>query len=80
MTNSPQPPLSLPQAATRFPNRPSSQTVYRWATHGVRGVKLGSQMIGGRKYTSQAAIDRFLVDLNQTPADRAAAELIADGC
>lgn len=34
-------------------------TVYRWATKGCRGRVLETQLLGGSRYTSLAALDRF---------------------
>lgn len=34
-------------------------TVYRWATKGARGRVLESQLIGGVRYTSIAALNQF---------------------
>ena len=41
-------------------------TVWRWATHGVRGVQLESILIGGARYTSREAVARFVDALNGT--------------
>ncbi|MCB0311329.1 MAG: DUF1580 domain-containing protein [Bdellovibrionales bacterium] len=35
-------------------------TIYRWATKGARGRILESQLIGGIRYTSIPALNRFL--------------------
>jgi hypothetical protein len=35
-------------------------TLHRWADRGVRGRKLESIFIGGRRFTSLEAIERFL--------------------
>jgi hypothetical protein len=59
--------IPLAKAASLFPARPHAATVFRWATKGVRGVRLDSWFIGGTRHTSPAAIERFLADLN---ADR----------
>lgn len=86
-----EPPLSLKEAARRVrPSRPVSiPTIVRWVTSGVRGTKLESALLGGRRVTTEAALGRFLKRLNgdavaPSPApDRAAAaerELIARGC
>jgi hypothetical protein len=71
------------------------RTITRWGTRGIRGVKLELVRVGGRFYTSAAAIDRFLnainagtssVDQPRSPSERgrasaaAAAELTAAGC
>lgn len=34
-------------------------TLYRWVTHGVGGIRLESVRLGGRVYSSEAAIRRF---------------------
>ena len=35
-------------------------TVWRWAMKGARGVKLETMQIGGRRYTTQEAFQRFV--------------------
>jgi len=58
-------PLSMSAAADRFAElsgrRLNVATVYKWATHGVRGLKLESLVIGGRRVTTAAAIERFVL-------------------
>jgi hypothetical protein len=39
-------------------------TLRRWALHGVRGVRLRSWLVGGRRHTSDEAIGEFLDRLN----------------
>jgi hypothetical protein len=51
--------LSLPDAAKALPNRPHTSTLHRWRLRGVRGVKLETCLIGGRRFTSQEALERF---------------------
>ena len=48
---------SLP--ALRSGKRVHVATLYRWATYGVRGVRLESQKVGGTVVTSLEAIRRF---------------------
>lgn len=69
--------------------RKSNATLHRWRLSGVNGVKLETCLIGGLRYTSLEAIDRFIAAQNPdeasppaiTPAQRrrqseaAAAEL-----
>jgi hypothetical protein len=38
--------------------------MWRWALRGVDGVKLESFKIGGRRYTTAEALDRFVARLN----------------
>jgi hypothetical protein len=40
--------------------RPNISTLHRWATRGVRGVKLETVAVGHVRYTSIEAVRRFL--------------------
>lgn len=51
---------TLPQAANRLPSRPHVSTLHRWRFIGVGGVKLETCLIGGRRYTSEEALERFV--------------------
>lgn len=56
--------LSLADAAKRLPQRrggkrPHVATLYRWASAGVRGVKLETLQVGGTLCTSLEALQRF---------------------
>ena len=52
--------LTLNQAAEYLPGRPNVSTLHRWRLHGIRGVKLETCLIGGRRYTSREAVERFV--------------------
>ena len=53
--------LSLRLAAENFPGGPKSvQTLRNFCMRGVRGVKLESIKLGGRRATSREAIVRFV--------------------
>ncbi|NLX98218.1 MAG: DUF1580 domain-containing protein [Rhodopirellula sp.] len=52
--------LALGQAMHELPNRPSPSTAWRWYRKGIRGVRLETVVVGGRRYTSREALDRFL--------------------
>ncbi len=52
--------IRLGEAAKLFPSPPSSATLFRWVLHGVRGQKLDSELVGGVRYTSAAAVQRFI--------------------
>jgi hypothetical protein len=54
----------LTDAPAHFTTRPSMGTLRRWALHGVRGVRLRSWLVGGRRHTSDEAIEEFLDRLN----------------
>ena len=43
------------------PQRVSSSTVWRWTMRGLRGVRLETYSIGGRRFTTREAFDRFIV-------------------
>ena len=51
--------LTLTEAAKLLPDRPSTATLWRWRTEGVRGRRLESVVIGGKVYVSREAIARF---------------------
>jgi hypothetical protein len=51
--------VSLTDAAKSLPNRPNLTTVWRWRNRGVRGIKLETILIGGRRMTSREALSRF---------------------
>jgi hypothetical protein len=51
--------LTLSQAASLLPGRPSVATLWRWRTKGARGRRLESVLIGGKVFTSAEAIQRF---------------------
>lgn len=54
--------VPISSAATMIPCHPppSRATIWRWMLTGVRGRKLESIHIGGRRFTSEQAIARFL--------------------
>ncbi len=61
--------ISLTEATKRLPGRPAVSTVRRW-TGGIRGVVLETALIGGKRYTSIEALQRFVNALStpKTPA------------
>ena len=61
----------LSKAAAFFPNRPSVASLWRWAIRGVRGVRLATIAIGGRRFVSRDAVNEFLEALNRRTADKA---------
>lgn len=91
--------LTLSAATKRLPHGRASKpvhvaTIHRWASpRGLKGVRLESVKVGGIRYTSSEALDRFIAqcsadDTGQQPQptrqrqkarDRAAAELSAAG-
>lgn len=58
-------PLSLPDAASYIGKltgaaKPNVTTVWRWCLKGCKGVKLESICIGGKRYVTVSAIERFI--------------------
>ncbi|REK12638.1 MAG: DUF1580 domain-containing protein [Planctomycetota bacterium] len=51
--------LTLAEAASLLPDRPSIATLWRWRTRGAHGRRLESIVLGGKVYTSREAIQRF---------------------
>ncbi len=51
--------LTAHTAARTLPTRPHHSTIYRWFRRGSRGVRLESVMLGGTRYTSREALQRF---------------------
>ena len=51
--------LSFSQATKGLPGRPHLSTLHRWRLRGIRGVRLETCMVGGRRYTSREALQRF---------------------
>ena len=51
--------LSITAAAKSLPGRPHVSTLWRWINRGCRGIKLETLLIGGVRYTSREALQRF---------------------
>lgn len=70
MINSETETLILPKDVCRmFPGRSgngiSLSTVWRWMLHGRKRQKLDSLVVGGTRYTSREAVQRFVAGLNR---------------
>ena len=65
-------PITIAEVPLHIPKRHGRKvhysTVYRWMTKGVRGRKLESLLIGGVRYTTLEALNRFLKLTPQKPA------------
>ena len=70
--------ISFAEAAKRLPGRPHVNSLHRWRLRGVRGVRLESVLIGGKRFTSVEALQRFAQGCTETSASptlsKAAAE------
>ena len=52
--------LSYAEAARSLPGRGVNvSTIWRWVTRGVKGIRLETVTIGGRRFTSREALERF---------------------
>jgi hypothetical protein len=58
--------VSLTEARKHFPNRPDKATVWRWYAKGLNGVSLETVVVGGRRFTSEEAIKRFIARRTET--------------
>ena len=61
--------LSLVEAAKKLPRRragkkPHVATLYRWASHGLKGIRLETIQVGGTLCTSIEALQRFFERLS----------------
>lgn len=56
--------IPLKEAANHLPKRSGKKvhysTLYRWATKGTRGRILETSMVGGVRFTSLEALERFV--------------------
>jgi Protein of unknown function (DUF1580) len=52
--------LTFTEAAKLLPGRPNVATLWRWRTVGCRGVKLETVLVGGKRFTSREALQRFV--------------------
>jgi hypothetical protein len=51
--------ITLAEATKLTPGRPNISTLWRWWRHGVRGHKLKTIVIGGRRFTSVIWLEEF---------------------
>jgi hypothetical protein len=65
------------EAPAHIPGRPNYITLWRWSTFGLSGVKLPTVMVGGRRFVSLAAIEKFLADVNVARATQRRAKQAA---
>lgn len=60
--------LTFSQATEFLPGKPNVCTIHRWRLRGCRGVRMDSILVGGIRYTSEEALQRF-VDATTAIAD-----------
>ncbi|MGE3108842.1 MAG: DUF1580 domain-containing protein [Phycisphaerales bacterium] len=62
--------VTLTELAAKLGVNPA--TTFRWAGRGIRGVRLGTQRLGGRTVVTPESLREFLAALNSTrPSTRA---------
>lgn len=61
-------PILLADAAKLLPNRPHLSTLWRWFQRGVKGHRLETLVVGGKRYTSREALQRFADRLTTSTA------------
>lgn len=69
-----EPVLTLVEAAgwleRRFGRRPNVATIWRWATRGIKGVRLATIALGRRRFTTVGALEQFIAESSQPDAGR----------
>lgn len=55
--------IPFPEAPSNVPGRPDISTLHRWRTKGVRGVRLETVRIGGRRFVSRGSLRSFVLRL-----------------
>ena len=56
--------VELKELAKSLPGRPHLSSIYRWSSSGLRGVRLETFKLGGRRYTSRESLARFAARLS----------------
>ncbi len=49
----------------RFGRRPNVASVWRWATRGIKGVRLATIALGRFRYTTESALERFIAETSR---------------
>lgn len=57
--------IAISEVSRYIPGRPSRSTVWRWMLNGVRGHRLASVHVGGRRFVTKAAIKAWLKAINE---------------
>jgi hypothetical protein len=56
------------EAARRLPHPVHISCLHRWRLRGIRGVKLESVLLGGRRYCSDESLERFFTAVTAAAA------------
>ncbi len=57
--------LTFSEARKIIPGRPDLSTIHRWANQGIKGIRLRTLKVGGRRFVSKAEIEVFIAALNK---------------
>lgn len=64
-----EPVMTLAEAAAwlerRFGRRPNVATIWRWAIRGMRGTRLRTISLGRYRFTTEAALERFVAEISE---------------
>ena len=62
--------MSISEASRLLPNNPGAETIWCWRTKGIRGVRLETALVGGRRYVTRKAIEEFIQRLTEAAEQR----------
>lgn len=57
--------VGMNEVAKYLPTPKHINTVWHWVYHGVRGYKLPTRLVGGRRYTTPREIQEYLAQLTR---------------
>jgi Protein of unknown function (DUF1580) len=66
--------LRLADAAKIIPSHPHTSTLWRWCLKGVKGVRLQTLVVGGRRYTTMTYLTEFIAHLSASRTTEPIAE------
>lgn len=56
--------ITLDELARRIRFRPHKSTVWRWANRGIAGVRLKTEMVGGKRCTTMSDFENFVAEVS----------------
>jgi hypothetical protein len=56
--------LTLAEAAKVIPSHPHTSTLWRRCLRGIRGIRLRTVIVGGRRYTTMTFLNEFIAHLS----------------
>jgi len=56
---------TLAEIRSLLPGKRHMSTIHRWMQRGVRGIKLPTILIGGRRYVEAESFSKFLQQINE---------------